>query len=205
LYIEAWTWSVLLDTVFSDPFTIFGGAGRTIANFWTGMFGTQHCHGWPVPSSACETWRRGTVEQLVAGVDEEIITQGKSRGECETLERHVVDARAAVVHAILTGLARITAQVDSSQVLQIVDAAFGLQMHVALQQARFQVWFPRCGDRFDQGQMTMQAIEDEEGGEKLDIVAAVVNPGLMKWGGGQGKNFEQRYAIVPALVRLEEL
>jgi hypothetical protein len=205
LFIEAWTWSILIDQVFSDPFTIFGVAGRTIANFWSSMYGAQHSHGWPAPSSACETWRRGTVEQLVASVDEEIITLGKAKEDCYTLERHIVDARAAVVHAVLTGLASITSAVDSSQVLQIVDAAFGLQMHLALQQARFQVCFPKSGERFDEGQMTMQAISDEEDGAKVDIVAAVVNPGLMKWGGGQGKSFEQRYAIVPALVRLEAL
>jgi hypothetical protein len=55
--------------------------------------------------------------QLLALVDEEIITQGKPKKNYLYFEQHVVDVRASVISTIETGLATITSEVDSSQVL----------------------------------------------------------------------------------------
>jgi hypothetical protein len=203
LFIEAWTWSILIQMIFQDPFSIFGMEGRTIANLWSSMFGSEHYHGWPTPSPPCESWRHKTMEHLVAVVDEDIITQGKTKKNYLYFEQHVVDARASVISTIETGLATITAEVDSSQVLQIVDGAFTLLMHMSIQQPRLQIKFPKSGDIFDGTEMKLQAILDEEDGTDHGIVAAIVNPGLMKWGDVHGKNHDHHYAIVPSLVRVQ--
>ncbi|KAH7408804.1 hypothetical protein DE146DRAFT_713120 [Phaeosphaeria sp. MPI-PUGE-AT-0046c] len=203
LFIEAWTWSVLMQMVFHNPFTIFGAESKTIANLWSSMFGSEHCHGWPTPCPPGEAWRCRTMEQLVAVVDEDIITQSKRKESYLYLEQQVVDARASVVSAIETGLGDITSRVDSSQVLQIVNGAFTLLMHMSIQLPRLQIKFPSSGDNFDNTEMKIQAMLGEEDDTDHGIVAAVVNPGLIKWGDVQGKNHEHRYAIVPALVRLQ--
>jgi hypothetical protein len=203
IFIEAWTWSVLMQMVFRDPFTIFGAEGKTIANLWSSMYGTQHCHGWPAPSASCEAWRCRTVEQLVTVVDEDIITQGKTKVNYLYLEQNVVDARVGVIAAIETGLANITSMVDSSQVFHIVDGAFTLWMHMSLQQPRLQIVFPKSRDNFNKIEMKRQTILDEEDDIDPGIVAAIINPGLMKWGDTQGKNLDHRYAVVPALVRTQ--
>ena len=203
LFIEAWTWSVLMQMVFQNPFTMFGLESGTVANLWSSMFGSEHYHGWPTPSPPCETWRYKTTKQLIALVDEDIITQGKTKETYLYLEQHVVDARASVINTIENGLGTMTFKVDSSQVLQIVDGAFTLLMHMSLQLPRLQIKFPRCGDSFDKTEMKLQAMLDEEDGTDHGIVTAIVNPGLMKWGDVQGKNNDHRYAIVPALVQLQ--
>ena len=200
LFIEAWIWSTLMQMVFRNPFTIFGVEGGTVANLWSSMFGSEYCHGWPIPSPPCEIWRQRTMERLVAVVDEGIITQGKTKENY--LEQHVVNARGSVISAIETGLATITSKVDSSQVLQIVHGAFTLLMHMSVQLPRLQIEFPRYGEIFDKTEMKLQGV-DEEDGIDHGIVAATVNPGLMKWGDAQGKNYDHHYAIVPALVRLQ--
>jgi hypothetical protein len=202
LFIEAWTWSILMQMTFRDPFTIFGVESKTIANLWARMYGTQHCHGWPTPSPPCETWRYRTMEQLVTVADENIIRLGQTKANHLYFEQCLVDARASVITTIETGLATITSMVDSSLVLQIVNEAFTLSKHMSLQHPRLQVLFPRNGDIFDTTEMKQQTILDEEDGIAHGMVAAIVNPGLMKWGDVQCKNFDHRYAIVPALVRL---
>jgi hypothetical protein len=203
LFIEAWIWSVFMQMVFQNPFTIFGLEGRTVANLWSSMFGSEHCHGWPTPSPACETWRHKTMEQLVATVDEDIIMQGKTKDNYLYLEQHVVNARASVITTLEAGLASITSRVDCSQVLQIVDGAFTLLMHMSVQLPRFQISFPRSGDSFNKAEMKLLAILDEEHGTAHGTIGAIVNPGLMKWGDVQGKNHDHHYAIVPALVQLQ--
>jgi hypothetical protein len=203
LFIEAWIWSTLIQMVFQNPFTIFGVESGIVANLWSSMFGSEHCHGWPTPSPPCETWRHRTMEQLVSLVDEDIIAQGKTKEKYLYLEQCVVYARASVISTIETGLATITSEVDSSQVLQIVHGAFTLLRHMSVQLPRLQIKFPRYGETYDKIEMKPHALLEEEDGIDDGIVAAVVNPGLMKWGDVHGKNHDHHYAIVPALVRLQ--
>jgi hypothetical protein len=203
LFIEAWIWSLLIKMVFQDPFALFGGENKVVANLWFSIFGKDHCHGWPRPSLPCEIWRCTTVEQMLAVVDENIITQGKTK-ECYLyLEQNVVNARASVIHAIETGLAMITPAVEPSQVLQIVNGAFTLAMHMSLQRSRLQIVYPKIGDSFRETEMKLQNTLEEEEITEHSIVAAIINPGLTKWGDVQGKNSDHRYDIVPALVRLQ--
>jgi hypothetical protein len=203
LFIEAWIWSLLIKMVFQDPFTLFGVESKAVANLWFSMFGKDHCHGWPRPSLPCEIWRCTTVEQMLAVVDENIITQGKTK-ECYLyLEQNVVNARASVIHAIETGLAMITPAIEPSQVLQVVNGAFTLAMHMSLQRSRLQIICPKIGDIFRETEMKLQNTLEEEESTEHGIVAAIINPGLTKWGDVQGKNSDHRYEIVPALVRLQ--
>ena len=74
---------------------------------------------------------------------------------------------------------------------------------MSVQLPRLQVKFPGFGEIYDKTEMKPQALLEEEDGIDHGIVAAVVNPGLMKWGDVQGKNHDHHYAIVPALVRLQ--
>jgi hypothetical protein len=203
LFTEAWIWSTLMQMVFQNPFTIFGVESGTVANLWFNMFGTEHCHGWPTPSPPCETWRHRTMEQLVAVIDKDLITQGKTKENYLYFEQHVVYARARVINTIETGLATITSKVDSSQVLEIVHGAFTLLMHMSVQLPRLQLKFPRYGDSFDKTEMKSQDLLDEEDDTDHGIVAAIINPGLMKWGDVQGNHHDHHYAIVPALVQLQ--
>jgi hypothetical protein len=203
LFIEAWTWSVLMQMVFQSPFTIFGEEGRIVANLWSSLFGTRHCHEWPNPSSPCENWRLRTMEKLVASVDENIITRGAAKEGYLYHEQHVVDARACAIDAIMTGLARITPTADSSQVLQIVDGAFTLSMHMSLQQPRLQIKFPKSGEKFHKTEMKLLATLDEEDSTDHGTIAAIVNPGLMKWGDVQGRKLDHCFCIVPALVQVQ--
>ncbi|KAJ4361746.1 hypothetical protein N0V83_010686 [Neocucurbitaria cava] len=203
LFIEAWTWSNLLQRVFRSPFTIFGTESKTISNLWSSMFESQHCHGWPRPSFSCEIWRRTTTEQLVAVVDENIITHGKANGHYLYLEQCVVDARADTMRAIETKLALIAPTIGSSYVCQIVDKAFTLAMHMSLQRSRLQVTFPKIGDSFSNTEMKPLRIADEDPGN--GIVVSIVNPGLTKWGNVHGRILDHRYNIVPALVQIQTL
>ncbi|KAK7178569.1 dynamin family protein [Paraphaeosphaeria sporulosa] len=104
-----------------------------------------------------------------------------------------MNVRASVISTIETGLATITSKVDSTQVLQIVDGAFTLLMHMSVQLPRLQIQFPSCGDSFDKTEMILQTLLDEEENTDHGIVATIVNPGLMKWGDVQGKNLDHHY------------
>lgn len=202
LFIEAWIWSMLIEMVFRDPFTIFGSERKTIVNLWCSMFEAQHFHGWPRPSPASETWRQTTMTRLAAIIDKEIITHGKTKNQYVYLEQQVVEARVNTIGLLETRLARITSNVDSSQVYQIVNTAFTLAMNMSLQRSRLQITFPRIGDDFCKTSMrslpTDNGEDDDEG-----HVAFTANPGLTKWGDVHGKVFDQRFDIVPALVQLD--
>jgi hypothetical protein len=62
---------------------------------------------------------------------------------------------------------------------------------------------PKIGDIFRETEMKLQNTLEEEESTEHGIVAAIINPGLTKWGDVQGKNSDHRYEIVPALVRLQ--
>jgi len=201
LLIEAWIWSTLIQMVFRSPFTIFDTESIGISNLWSAMFGEEHYHGWPRPFPACETWRHTTMEQLVALVDEDIITQGKVKDCYCYLEQHVVNARAKTKSAIEARLMLIAPTTETSHVCQIVDNAFTLAMHMSLQRSRLQITFPQIGDRFNTTDMKLLPTLDEEDMED-GIVASIVNPGLTKWGDVHGRALDHRYDIVPALIQL---
>jgi hypothetical protein len=203
LFIEAWTWSILIWGVFRNPFAIFGMESEGIFFLWSSMFNTQDHRKWPQPSLPCENWRRTTMEQMVAIIDKDIFTRSKTKDSYLYLEQQVKYCRASVSGAIESGVALIGPMAQPLQVRQIVDQAFTLAMHMSLQQPRLQLTFPMVGDRFSETEMKSLLGLDEEAGVGDKFVAAVVNPGLTKWGDVHGRNLDHRFDVVPALVQLQ--
>ncbi|KAH6613152.1 hypothetical protein C7974DRAFT_286365, partial [Boeremia exigua] len=201
LYIESCIWSTLIQMVFRTPFAVFGLEGNTVSNLWFNMYNVQHHHGWPHPSLPCETWRRTTMEQFMTMVNMAIVAQGERRTHHSYLEQCVVQAHANVVSSMSAHLSLIAPKVASSHLCRIVSEAFNLAVRMSLQRSRLQITFPKIGDNFSSSEMRNLSTSADEGGEN-GIVTLVVNPGLTKWGDAQGKNFEHRYNVVPALVQL---
>ncbi|KAH8636680.1 hypothetical protein IG631_08515 [Alternaria alternata] len=201
--IEAWTWSVLLNLVFRDPFIMFGTKIEPLRSLWPVLFARPSDHDWPTPSVVCETWRYTTMERLVGGiVNPKIITQRMTKEKYQPLEQSLINARDNVVEVMNIALAAVSSQIDVSELHQIVDKAFALTMHMSFQRARFQVTYPKNGDDFNP--QSMKSIPGSDGEELNEgIVALVVNPGLTKWGDAHGKNLDHRYDIVASLVQLE--
>jgi hypothetical protein len=206
-YIEAWVWSVLIDRVFSSPFAISGQVGKELQTTWRHLFGEGFFESWPTPSSLCETWRYSSMEQLVSQVGRSAIMDGEVELSTESegiqnLRDHVTKARRAVSNEIKSPLALISTRIDFSQLSAIIDKAFTLAMEMSLQRSRLQVVWPSAGDQYNKE--LMSCVSDLDG-EEYDggAVAFVVNPGLFKWGDANGKNLEEYYNVVPALVQVE--
>jgi hypothetical protein len=206
-YIEAWIWSVLVYRVFYSPFTIFEQFAEQFDTNWDHLFGHDFIGYWPVPSSLCENWRCTSMEQLVDQVGRSTITEGRA-GEptgsehVQELRNSVIRARNATSKDITSKFTLVSAAADLSRVPAIVDKAFTLALEMSLQRSRLQVAWPCVGDQFVQEEMS--CVPDPDGEEfEGGTVASTVHPGLIKWGDANGKNFEERYNIVPALVQVE--
>ncbi|KAF1911225.1 hypothetical protein BDU57DRAFT_525007 [Ampelomyces quisqualis] len=203
--IEAWIWSVLLESIFGSPFGILGIAATNLQEVWYGLFGAGDFHDWPTPSPLCETWRCTTMESIYGGVAvRDIVEQGlaKKEGELTIIEESILKTRHLVSKVIETRLKIISPDNAFKHVPSIVDKAFALAGQISTQRARLQIAYPGVGSKFDKQFMTPRSdanCKDLEDGS----VAFIVNPGLIKWGDAHGKNLEHRYDIVPALVQLE--
>jgi hypothetical protein len=101
-------------------------------------------------------------------------------------------------------LASLAPNLNSMQVTSIIDEAFALSMQMSLQRSRVQIVYPVIGDRFVMGQADLVSTNESEE-VQTGKIAAIVNPGLAKWGDFQGKNLDQRLDIVPSLVFVEPL
>ncbi|KAF1833754.1 hypothetical protein BDW02DRAFT_598808 [Decorospora gaudefroyi] len=203
LVIEAWIWSALVHCVFCTPFKMFGSQCDVLSASWQSIYMTDHCHGWPTPTSLCEAWRYITVESMLELVDRDVITHGKEKEKPKKLEPGVLATRTSTVATIGSPLTKIsTAVVSIAEVQNIVDKAFAFALQMSLQRVRLQITYPKVGDKFNAD--TMKLMPDADG-EDLDdgTVAFIVNPGLTKWGDTHGKNLDHRYDIVPALVKAE--
>ncbi|KAH6633343.1 hypothetical protein C7974DRAFT_392579 [Boeremia exigua] len=208
-FIEAWTWSVLLEKTFRTPFTILGSNDTAMAEIWSGMFDNKHHHGWPVPSALCESWRYKTVEHAVETMD--LIDEAKVsvRGRefpggtpSQDAEGEDSQIRNEVANEIGTRLANLSSATDFQILPKVVEAAHTLALHMSLQRSRIQLTFPSVDDAFDGTKMT--PLPDPDGEDRVDgVVAFVVRPALTKWGNAYGEYFDQRYDIVPALVQLQ--
>jgi hypothetical protein len=199
-FIEAWTWSVLLKSVFANPFSIFGPQGQGANNLWAIMFGMDHCDGWPLPTAQSEDWRQATMEQLMSMIDQDIITERMAKTNYEFVELLMIEEHENIIKFIESGLALITPSVDSNRVGGIVDKAFALAMQMSLQRSRLQVTSPRIGSAFNKAEMSPVA-DDEDEDVQYESVALIVAPGLTKWGNSHGKNLDDRYDIVRAMVQ----
>jgi len=211
-YLEAWVWSVLVEMLFSSPFAIFKKNGMAFNRNWTWMFGTGHDLKWPSPSALCETWRTTTMQHLVDLAGSDAITSGQPKQAnryqmtkaAHQMEIAVIEARSHVANVIGEKLASVSTTADVSRISLIIDKATSLVLQMSLQRCRLQITYPKVGTRFVEEQMS--PVSDPDGEEVEDgVVAFVVNPGLSKWGDAYGKNFDQRYDIVPALVQLDSI
>ena len=210
---EAWVWSVLIDRVFTSPFATLEERGGSMADLWYRLFGGDHQHGWPTPSALCEKWRYITMERSVEafgldtsmndGVeDARMVHDDKLDSLFQDDETVCSRVRANAINIISTRLAAVSPKGDFVQIPGIVDRAISLAAEMSLQHCRLQVTYPAVNASFVESQMS--TITDPDGEYTQDgVVAFVVNPGLTKWGDAKGKDLDQRYDIVPALVQLE--
>ncbi|CAO2655885.1 Nn.00g046880.m01.CDS01 [Neocucurbitaria sp. VM-36] len=198
--VEAWVWSILLALVFKNPFELFGEHYKSLQGFWKHIFGVQHSHNWPRPSSQCESWRYKTVELLVDLAGRDTIAQGTDQQTLEGLKGSVVETR----RCVKTFIEREFRLTEMLEVDQIVDKSFALAMQMYLQRSRLQITYPHVRAPFNRDRMTSVS-EDEDDDEDMEfgVVAFVITPGLAKWGDAHGENFDQRYDVVPSLVQLE--
>jgi hypothetical protein len=202
IFIEAWIWSVLIQTVFQGAFEVFAKGYGSLNQAWKQIFGSGHDHGWPQPSAASETWRSTTAKHLLDAI-------GGNATDPQDVERMVggprssmVEAHVLVLSCLHDNLSRVCLQTDLANIQKIVDKAVGLAMHMSKQQSHLQITFPALGAQYQSE--TMSATLDADGEEMMDgNVAFVINPGLSKWGDAHGKSFDQRYEIVRCLVQLE--
>jgi hypothetical protein len=210
-YIEAWLWSVLVNKVFSGPFSLFGHLGKNLDEDWVTVFDIRESLQWPEPSASCEKWRYTTMEHLVNMVGRHIITQGRAdaatRSDASATAKYwikdVVKNRDGVAQTIGEKLLLISSKVDVSRISHIIDKAFSLALQMSLQRSRIQVTFPSPGTDSVDGEM--ESMPDGNGNDMAKgRVAFIVNPGLTKWGDANGKKLEQRHNIMLPLVQLEE-
>ncbi|KAH4054948.1 hypothetical protein HBI38_104890 [Parastagonospora nodorum] len=206
-YIEAWIWSVLIELVFCGPFAIFQTVGITLNQNWAYLFRNTSISDWPAPSAPCESWRCLTMQRLVDDVGEDAIKNGHSatmHRDSEGLESAVIEGRSKVANIIGEGLMQISSTADFSRISFIIDKAYSLALQMSLQRCRLQITFPAVGSDFIEAEMF--PVTDPDGDEvNTGSVAFIVQPGLTKWGDAHGRNFDERYDIVPALVQLESV
>lgn len=199
---EAWFWSVLLDRVFRCPFAFLGAQCHIISVVWQHLFGLQHSHEWPTPTALSETWRYTTIDQMLEQTKQGVMLAGKLKKQYSELEKDMVEDRTSIVILLQRGLTPESSTKHLPKMKQLADKAFTLAAKMGLQRARFQVTYPKVGDKFDEHAMAPLFNADGDCIEK-GVVAFIVNPGLAKWGDAHGKNLDHRYDIVPSLVQLD--
>ncbi|KAL5391242.1 hypothetical protein PMIN06_009770 [Paraphaeosphaeria minitans] len=195
--VEAFVWSILYGRLFYSPFSMF--ESMDLVNAFSVLFGEDHQHQWPSPTTSSEQWRLISMEQLVQRVGEEAIATGKLQGQCPQLEANIQRVRFQVKEIIEGHLIRVSPGKTFSRVDAIVDKAFSLALHIFLQRCRIQVVYPEIGDTYDKEQPHLDSIA-----ESIEVdngrVALIASPGLAKWGDGEGKHLDQRLDLVPAMV-----
>ncbi|KAL5377710.1 hypothetical protein DPSP01_009634 [Paraphaeosphaeria sporulosa] len=198
--IEAFVWSILYSRLFCNPYKDFYMFGPIdLVNGFSVLFGEDHQHRWPSPTTSSEKWRVISMEQLVQRVGEEAIATGKIQGKCLQLEANIRRVRSKVKDIIEGYLIRVSPGTNFSRVDAIVDKAFSLALHIFLQCCRIQVVYPDIGDTYDKEQPHLDSIAESIEVEK-GRVALIASPVLAKWGDGEGKHLDQRLDVVPAMV-----
>ncbi|KAJ4295218.1 hypothetical protein N0V90_007229 [Kalmusia sp. IMI 367209] len=200
--IESFVWSVLYTWVFSSPFYIY--QLDDLAMNFLDVFGENHKHEWPTPTSLSEQWRLITTEQLLGCVGEQAVTHGRMMGASPQLEENIRSARSRVKDSIIGPLCRISPGTDFSRVDTIVNKAFTLSLRMSLQRCRMQVVYPEVGDIYLNGQVDLTSIAESDTVEE-GKVALIASPGFAKWGDAQGEHLDQRLDLVPAMVLVEPL
>ncbi|KAI4924199.1 uncharacterized protein J4E92_007280 [Alternaria infectoria] len=203
-FLEAWTWALLVKSVFRNPFAVFGNNVERVNEAWHELFGSDHNHDWPSPSVVCENWRRSTAECLRESANAVVRNDDTLEPTSKRIKTARIDASKELASEWESFLKQMFPGSNSSQVHSIVDKAFALAVQMSLQRCRLQITYPSTGCMFAEGEMT--SVPDREGDDFNDgVVAFVVNPGLTKWGDARGEKLDERYDIVPCLVQLEPM
>jgi hypothetical protein len=182
---------------------MFGPYGRMLSDEFLHMFGTETQLKWPIPSELAERWRVTTLEQLVNMVGTEAITSRATKKKNIELENSIKIQRDWIADRITKPLRRLSVRVDSSTLTAIIDKAFALALKMFRQQCRFQVVFPKIGDRYIEGATPNLTSVPESDDVECGRVGFIVKPGLAKWGDAHGKSLEKRLDLVPSLVFIE--
>ncbi|KAF2812275.1 uncharacterized protein BDZ99DRAFT_263868 [Mytilinidion resinicola] len=208
--LEAAIWSLLMDTVFSTPFYIFGGNHASVCmQQWMELFaqrdtleaasesGTFH---WPAPSPLCEKWRYVTIEQLkikAIGSDDIPIDP--------IIQTSHQDAKSGIEKLLTDHLSPIAPALKPLKIQKIIKKAWDLAVEMGTQRCRLQLVSPELGEEYLSGEssnlMGISGCENLRKGR----VAFIANPGLRKWGDGHGANLENYFDLKPALVYVEEI
>ncbi|OCK82313.1 hypothetical protein K432DRAFT_349279 [Lepidopterella palustris CBS 459.81] len=205
--LEAAIWSVLMDTVFSTPFYVFG----KYADFFTGQWmdsSESRDFSWPSPSPLAEKWRYITSEQLRRKIGGKSLVDGPGGegGNCETDEVVVSsheDTKGAVVAILTEILTSVAPSTKSAKIEKIVKKACDLALKLGIQRCRIQLVAPMLKQQYiakkTAGIAVISGCEDV----KVGRVEFVANPGLRKWGDGHGDHLDESLDLVPALVFIE--
>lgn len=201
--IEAWVWSILLWTVFDTPFSVLGLEGENVRKAWATMFGKDHAHEWPTPSSLCEDWRCTTAKIVFAKIAaQDAMVKPSDIDTLTTQEKSILERRDMVTQCMAAYFIELSPSMKPEPIRAIMDKAFALSVQMSMERSRFQVTYPAIGAPFDKD--AMKPMRDPEGKDiEAGNVAFIANPGLTKWGDAHGRNLDHRYDIVPALVQLE--
>jgi len=203
-FLEAWTWAILVNSVFRNPFAVFGNNVERVNQAWHELFGSDHNHDWPSPSVVCENWRRNTAEHLRESANTVVRHNDTLEPTPKRTKTARIDASKEFANEWESFLEGMFPGSDFAQVHNIVDKAFALAVQMSLQRCRLQITYPSTGCMFVEGEMT--SVPDREGDDiDAGVVAFVVNPGLTKWGDARGEKLDERHDIVPCLVQLEPM
>lgn len=210
--LEAAIWSILMDTIFSTPFYVFGKYADLFTTEWKELFiraGLMQSEpSWPPPSPLCEKWRYVTIEQLQSKVVGERPTSHE-REESDNQEiDEVVDsshqnAKIHIEQALIDALAPVAPGIKTAKIQKIVRKACELAVQLGLQRCRLQIIAPKLDQEYIANKTAdMMGISGCEN-IKTGRVAFIANPGLRKWGDGHGGHLDQSLNLVPALVFIE--
>lgn len=202
--LEAWVWSVLIDSVFRSPFAIYRTRWDGLNAVWKNLFGEAHCHGWPYPTALSEAWRCTTMDQMIGVIGQGAVVQDSLKERFNYIQQDSLEVRDNIMNALHTVLKHNSLAEQMPQICQIIEKAFDMAAKISTQRSRIQVTFPSVGEVFDKA--AMSAMPDPDGEDiENGIVTFVVHPGLSKWGDANGKKLDHRYDIVPSRVQIEAL
>ncbi|OCL15189.1 hypothetical protein AOQ84DRAFT_225441 [Glonium stellatum] len=215
--LEAAIWSILMDTIFSTPFYVFGKFANLYTAEWGQLFLRKAAiiqseddneFSWPPPSPLCEKWRYVTAEQLQNRMTGEGSAdhEGEKSGNQKTddwVEASHQEARLDIERALMDALLPVAPSIKVTKIEKITRKACELAVQLGLQRCRLQIVAPELEQEYIAKKTTnVMGISGCEN-IKTGHVAFIVNPGLRKWGDGHGGHLDQSFDLVPALVYIE--
>jgi hypothetical protein len=202
--IEAYIWSVLIESILNNPFFIFGELCQEVGNQFLNLYGSAHDHDWPIPCELSERWKYTTIESLLDIFGKEAIINGiPNGGASSSVRESMTNLREGIQASIESTFTSLSPKTDFYQLQPIINKSISLALQMSLQRCRVQIVWPAIGEAYVLGEtIHLSSISDSEDVEEGNV-AFIVNPGLAKWGDAYGKKLEQRLDIVPSMVFVE--